>query len=52
MDRMPHSRTTKLDGDYTDEEVAFLMAVQAFKQRCRKPRPTDAELLRVAVALG
>ncbi len=37
---------------YTEEEVAFLVAVDAWKRRAHKPHPSWADLLAIARALG
>jgi hypothetical protein len=44
---------TALPGsDYTDEERAFLMAVEGYKRRHRRPFPTWREVLHLAHCLG
>jgi hypothetical protein len=44
---------TALTGsDYTDEERAFLVAIERYKRRHRRPFPTWREVLHVAHCLG
>jgi hypothetical protein len=38
--------------DYSDEEVAFLKAMQQYKQANRRPFPTLSEMLEVLHSLG
>ena len=38
--------------DYSDEERAFLVAVERYKRRHRRPFPTWREVLHVAHCLG
>jgi hypothetical protein len=44
---------TALPGsDYTDDERAFLVAIEGYKRRNRRPFPTWREVLHVAHCLG
>jgi len=44
---------TALPGsDYSDEERAFLVAIERYKRRNRRPFPTWREVLHVAHCLG
>ncbi len=38
--------------DYSDEERAFLVAIESYKRRQRRPFPTWREVLHVAHCLG
>jgi hypothetical protein len=38
--------------DYSDEERRFLMAIESYKRRHRRPFPTWREVLHVAQCLG
>jgi hypothetical protein len=45
--------TTRLDGDdYTDEERAFLTAIEAYKKTQKRPWPAWTELLAIVHSLG
>jgi hypothetical protein len=44
--------TTLVGCDYTDDEREFLMAVERYKRRHRRPFPTWREVLHVAHCLG
>ena len=38
--------------DYTPDELEFMFAVQSYKEKNQRPRPTDAEILTIARSLG
>jgi hypothetical protein len=43
---------THLGADYSEEQLEFLRAVQAYKSKHQRPHPTLCEILAIAVALG
>jgi hypothetical protein len=43
---------TTFEKQYTDDELEFMNAMQAFKMRTGRPFPTHREVLAVAVRLG
>lgn len=47
---IPNPCTT--DVQYSDEEREFLMAVQAYKEKNRRPNPTWREVLHILRSLG
>jgi hypothetical protein len=60
-DRVPEDELREADpvGDptcreraYSDEELAFLKAVDRFRRESRRPYPTACELLAVAISCG
>lgn len=43
---------TTCERDYTDEEIAFMKAMDQYKRDNRRPFPTWSEVLEVLVSLG
>ncbi len=43
---------TTCERDYTDEEIAFMKAMDQYKRDNRRPFPTWSEVLEVLLALG
>ena len=56
-DRRNHDRRRQVDPttcerDYTDEELAFMAAVEGYKREFARPFPTWSEILEVLKSLG
>lgn len=43
---------TQIEYIYTDDQLEFLKAIDAYKRLRHRPHPTDAEVLAVARSLG
>ncbi|MDR3619826.1 MAG: hypothetical protein P4L85_10795 [Paludisphaera borealis] len=43
---------TTFEKQYTDDELAFMNAMQRFKERTGRPFPSHGEVIKVAVTLG
>ncbi len=50
--RLISERTPNEDRQYTDDELEFLKAVEAFKRDNKKPFPKWSDILGVVLALG
>lgn len=48
----PGTADANLGADYTDDELQFLRAIVAYKQRRKRPFPTWREVLAIARSLG
>lgn len=50
--RRSYSSCSDLDGAYTDDQVEFLKAIDAYKRDNHRPFPTWSEVLAIVRALG